>query len=101
MSSKGYTNIVLLKSLDDTQVQHYGDQLLEYHDQDLSSSSSVVTKLCTVFGTIVIGNSDSATPTALTDCVVTTDSNGIKTVTVTGTATKFFLVGQFEAAEAV
>ena len=94
----GYTNVVKMESLDSSSYTRQGDQYLEYHEQDLGAEGTVTTQFDVVIGAIPIQNSSSAATTALTDCAVTTTA-GVKTIELTGTATAFFLVGQFSAVE--
>jgi len=94
----GFTGIVKLESLDSSSYTRQGDQYLEYHEQDLGVSGTITTQFDVVLGAIPIQNSSSAASTVLTDCVVTTTS-GVKTIDATGTATAFYLVGQFSAVE--
>jgi hypothetical protein len=94
----GYTNIVKMESLDSSSYSRQGDQFLEYHEQDLGSEGTITTQFDVVIGGIPIQNSSSAATTILTDCAVTT-TLGVKTIEATGTATAFFLVGQFSAVE--
>jgi hypothetical protein len=92
-------NVVKMESLGSSSYTREGDMYQEYHEQDLGSSGTVTTQFDVVIGAIPIQNSSSAATTALTDCAVTTTS-GVKTVELTGTATAFYLVGQFSAVEA-
>ena len=89
-----YSNIMVMECYDNKLSYTNNAMLWEFHEQDLSSDQTVPTRLGEVLGAIPLNDTSSAASTAYTDGVITT---GI--VTVTGTATKFWLVGRFVAEE--
>ena len=89
------SNIMVMDAYDNKLAYTNKALLWEYHEQDLGASQDVTTNLDEVLGAVPINSSSSAASTAYTDGAITSS-----VVTVTGTATKFLLVGRFTAVEA-
>ena len=86
-----YTHIFILESYDN-QLSYTNKALMfEFHEQDLNSNPTVTTKLDVIFGALPLSLSGSGAETAYTNGTI---NNTNKTVTVNGTAKKFFLVGR-------
>ena len=89
-----YSNLMIMDSYDNKLAYTNNALLWEYHEQNLSSDQTVPTRLTEILGAVPLNDSASAASTAYTDGAI---SSGI--ATVSGTATKFFLVGRFVAEE--
>lgn len=90
----GYSNIMVMDSYDNKLAYTNNAMLWEYHEQDLGSDQTVPTRLTEIVGAVPLNDSASAASTAYTDGAITSGE-----ITVTGTATKFWIVGRFIAEE--